>query len=104
MGGGNDGFLFDEINIASVVTSINSKNNNLIGIYPNPTEADLYIQGLDNTANLQINIINTLGQKVISESFSNSSTVKLDLNISPGIYFVEIVSADSYIIKEFVKK
>ena len=39
MGGGNDGFLFDEINIAAVVTSAHELSKNEYNLFPNPTRS-----------------------------------------------------------------
>lgn len=84
---------------ASLVTDVNgdlSSASNIM-IFPNPTRdiATVAFQGLENSE-LQIKVINLLGEMVISERFTSSSNLDYyNLNVSKlnsGIYNVLLIS------------
>ncbi|HRG59137.1 MAG TPA: T9SS type A sorting domain-containing protein [Bacteroidia bacterium] len=104
LAGGNDGFMFDEIAIGPVVTSTNKIVKNDIHIFPNPTENDLYISGLNAFSNTICNVKNSLGQIVFTNSFNSAQNIKINPEIQAGIYFIELINNNEVIIKEFVKK
>jgi len=59
-------------------------------LYPNPTKGNLYIRGM-LPGKKQIQIHNSLGQKVFSETIETEEEVFLNLNeLTVGIYFLEI--------------
>ena len=84
---------------ASLVTDVNGdlSSASKIMIFPNPTRdiATVAFQGLENSE-LQIKVINLLGEMVISERFTSSSNLDYyNLNVSKlnsGIYNVLLIS------------
>jgi hypothetical protein len=75
-----------------------------IKIYPNPVSNSLIIEA-PFTGNLQLKVINNLGQLVLKQN-QNTSSIILDVsNLSKGLYFLNITSeaGNSQTIK-FIKK
>lgn len=72
----------------SIVSGINEIGENLIQFYPNPAKNTLNIL-VDVNKLIHVNIINTLGERVLSSTFNNSTIVDLS-SLNNGIYFVEI--------------
>jgi len=76
---------------------VNSAEENAISFYPNPAENDGYIKFFNNqnSVNANIEVVNMLGQVIISQSISNLSAGKnvMSVNLSglsKGIYIVKI--------------
>ena len=59
-------------------------------VYPNPTSGHLKINFGDEIGTGTITVINTLGQQVYSQSISNTDKAELNLNLTSGLYFLEI--------------
>ena len=59
-------------------------------VYPNPTSGHLNINFGDEIGSGTITVINTLGQQVYSQSISNTDKAELNLNLTSGLYFLEI--------------
>ena len=76
-----------------------------ISIYPNPVSDHFFIQGLPlETTNLEIRVINNLGQTVIQQSVDNlsgASEIRIDaLNtLLPGLYIVHLRISDHILTK-----
>jgi hypothetical protein len=104
MGGGNDGFLFDEINIGAVVTSSKELNTNAFQMFPNPTNDVLNIANSVSDQPFTVNITNTLGQIVMSQTYPPLRTIKLNLEMEAGIYFVEVLNGSHREVKQLIKK
>jgi hypothetical protein len=104
LGGGNDGFLFDEINIAAVVTNAHELSKNEFNVFPNPTNGKLSISRANDKSTVKINVLNNLGQNVYANSFAPYLPINLDLNLDAGIYFVEFLSNNSNVVKQIVIK
>ncbi len=63
-----------------------------ISIYPNPTNGDFSIDLGRNIEQLEIHISDVSGKIVFAKSYENSQEVTLNLNESPGLYFVTILA------------
>jgi arabinogalactan endo-1,4-beta-galactosidase len=74
-----------------------------INIYPNPsTDGNLFIEFNGLTGNTTIKILNLSGQ-VFREITVNQEKVKLsNLNLMPGIYFIQIDNLFQKVVKTFV--
>ena len=72
-------------------------SNNQMLIYPNPFTNELTISG----ANGHIQIINILGQVVLTTAISELETITTE-NFTPGIYFVRIIN-DKNMIEKTIK-
>jgi hypothetical protein len=79
-------------------------NNNLFSIYPNPANDILNVELGDVNENSTIQIINALGEVVLSEVvLSNSTTLKTN-NLTSGVYFIKVESKNGSAIKKFIKQ
>ena len=73
-----------------------AERDNLIkSVYPNPAQNQVNIDlNMEQNENVEVSIINTVGQVVINKQFGNmngANTLSIDLeNMSQGIYFVKI--------------
>ena len=69
--------------------------NDLLSVYPNPTNGKLTINFTNEIKKAEISVLNITGEKVRMIS-CNSSTTVLDLSdITKGIYFLKINSGDN---------
>lgn len=79
--------------------------DNLIAIYPNPTEGTLHINLNKTFTNVNINVVNILGQNILSVYHKTVSNTKLQLEGNSGIYFVKIKGDNNLnIIKKIIKQ
>jgi len=88
-----------EVSICSKIKDINAP---AFTIVPNPAQNDIIISAgvIFNT----VEVINFLGQTVISQT-NDAQTVKLDIsNLTNGVYFVRIASANGTNVQKFVKQ
>ena len=93
----------NEVNTVVVKSKSNIKNNRTIGLennlenkttdfyfYPNPAKDIIVLNTKANNKETQIELINTLGQKVIVLKSKNDVT-EIDLsNIAPGAYIIKV--------------
>jgi len=71
-------------------------------IFPNPANNDITIKS--TTPFNKVEIVNFLGQTVISQN-NNGETTKIDVsNLNGGIYFVRIITETATSVQKFVKK
>ena len=90
--------------VFTIIDNINQPNLNLISIYPNPVENHLMIE--NNQANLfnRIEIYNTIGQSVISQTITHDNLQKIDVTSLPkGIYILHLSGASETVSYKFVK-
>ena len=78
------------------VSGINEiENNSSLSVYPNPTGGNFQINySSSEKTKLQLNIIDSKGKTVYTETFQGDYNKAIDLGTkAKGVYFVEIVSA-----------
>lgn len=76
-------------------TNIQSHGNmQNIEIYPNPSTGSFTVKGDFKNANLTCNVYNILGTLVHSEKVNNSKELKLNLDLTNGVYFIKIEDKD----------
>lgn len=75
----------------SACTSINNiVSDNAITIYPNPNNGVFMISTSANIENLNITVINALGQTVKTQTIKNSNQTTIDMNMeSKGVYYLK---------------
>lgn len=79
-----------------------SSTGNSVKVYPNPTNADITIE-LSNSLNRTIQLIDITGRVVIS-TVPTSEKVSLNLsNVSNGVYYLKVKSAESVKVVKVVK-
>lgn len=97
--------FIDDINISSV-TGINEDNlDNMISVFPNPTNGMLNINlGFSEAGDVQVRIFNTLGEQVALIKENNSvGNYSFDLSDKTnGIYFVEVSTAYGKITRKVI--
>jgi hypothetical protein len=92
----------DEIILSNTtVLGINKfKKNNSIAVYPNPTKNSWNFTS-DNTDISSVKITNVLGQTVLSRNSSSNNVTIATSALSKGMYFAEITSGDSVLIRMY---
>lgn len=85
-------------------TSIsNSKNENILKVYPNPT-SDLLTIEFNKANSSQFTILNTAGQLIESAELTVPHT-KIDISgLAAGVYYVMIQGAENMYIRKIVKQ
>ena len=94
-------FCLDDIEIAPIASINDSKFENTINIYPNPTTNFISIANIDK-AIITINDIN--GKEIlVKNNYSSNEKISLE-NIDKGVYFVKIKSNNKIAVKKLVVK
>jgi len=95
----------DEFNITvNQEVNINNLINSEIKIYPNPTSENLNID-LTNYKNVNLEIVNTLGQIIFTEKNISNELKNINLsNFAKGIYFINIQTDNKVYTKKFILK
>ncbi len=91
----------------SNTTNIKTQNKNqlTISVFPNPAN-DFVNVTVDNSNNeqLQISLLNTLGQVIIIEESKLATTTLKTGKLGTGVYFIKVDSKTNSAIKKFVKQ
>ncbi|MBN2635075.1 MAG: T9SS type A sorting domain-containing protein [Prolixibacteraceae bacterium] len=61
-------------------------------LYPNPTSGLVFIKTPISDKDIEITVCNLNGQMIYNKSYTNTSNISLDLEMSKGFYFVNIKS------------
>ena len=88
-------------NVISSVGNINS--NNLLFIYPNPSQGNISIK-LGDKKDVSIKVFTIKGQLVYSEYNINSSIHNFHLDGMQGLYILELISKDEIQVYKIIKK
>ncbi len=98
----------EDYKINIVAFSSVEENENSIGLNINQMDKNTFNITLDNIDNQKVKLVvsNTLGQQIVSDSFSSSSSYNLKLNdLADGYYLIHVFNDDfSKIAKVFVRK
>ncbi|MBN2776437.1 MAG: BspA family leucine-rich repeat surface protein, partial [Bacteroidales bacterium] len=79
-----------------------SLNGIKISVYPNPVLNDLVITAENNTSKINFQIINAIGQTVLTGSFVHEKAMPTN-NLKPGVYFVRLENKKLFEFKKVVK-
>ena len=60
--------------------------------YPNPTSGLLTINNTDEYSKLTISVVNTTGQLISEFVMENATTMEINIDETPGIYFVKAIN------------
>lgn len=99
-----DWYVIEVLAAGSCNAGINENDNASISLFPNPTESNLTLEGLNGNSN-NITVVNMNGQ--LMTSHTNITTNSFEMNVSnldSGIYFVKIDSDNSSETIRFMKK
>jgi len=105
----------NEVNTVVVKSKSNIKNNRTVDLgnklenkttefnfYPNPAKDAIVLNTKANNKEIQIELINTLGQKVIVLK-SKNDVIEIDLsNIAPGAYIIKVTQEDGTSTKKLI--
>jgi len=87
------------------LTSINSYENEVIDIFPNPVDNVVNIKGLNDDSVIDITVLNLVGQLVYEQRFDHAKSLEIDLSeLSAGTYFIVLKRNSSLISKKLIKK
>ncbi len=85
------------------ISNIQSNKNNIL-IYPNPTNDKFIIQIENQNVSYNLEILNTIGQVVLTKKIINSiEQVDLSGQVA-GVYFVKLQSENSMIVRKIIKQ
>lgn len=70
-----------------------------VKVYPNPTSRGVHISGINNPASVEVFAVD--GRKVYTENISGGNSY-LNINVSPGMYLLNIVSEERTIVKKII--
>jgi hypothetical protein len=84
----------------SLPLSIDENTLTPLKIFPNPTENNIQILGLKNSA--KIDVFSSLGRLLSTTTISSDGL--LDLDVVSGIYFIKIVSENKSVVKKLIVK
>ncbi len=99
---GNSVLNVDNLNFDNLITGISDVNEtNPVFIYPNPSNGNFTLDSKINKG--EIEIYNSIGKKIFSETISLSSKKEINLtNISSGTYFMKVYDGEKYYIKKLI--
>lgn len=88
------------------LSNLNNSISDNILIYPNPASEFINIETRQIESDLNIELINELGQIVKTDYLIQGDiSINIDINsVSSGLYFLKISNNDGFIIKKIIKK
>jgi hypothetical protein len=86
--------------IATVTTATSPELMRAVTVYPNPSTSGVFnlaINGANAQKGLEVEVVNTLGQRVYAGTARDNFTTTLDLsNLANGLYHLKIKNGDEY--------
>lgn len=96
-----------DTSICYTVTTVNIDELNLndqISIYPNPMNQHTTIDLGKVYEEVEIQIVNQLGQVVVNQKFESTEHINIELTEDRGVYFFIIQTQDSRVVRKVIKK
>lgn len=87
-----------------VVTGLAPLSKNTINLYPNPANESVQLSGFSSNGNVQVNVYNSVGQRVIAQQVtaSNANVISVETaQLAAGFYTLELVTNDSKLTHKF---
>jgi hypothetical protein len=100
----NDSLLYHNPNVSSCYTSVGSPSltkSNSVQIFPNPTKDKIYFSNLSSIN--RVCLYNNLGQLQLTKLYQNNEGIDVS-NLSKGMYFYTITTAQKSMSGKFVKE
>ncbi|MCK4345183.1 MAG: T9SS type A sorting domain-containing protein, partial [Bacteroidales bacterium] len=104
-----DGFAFDSIKIysdASVNIPVNTQENNLIQVFPNPNKGIFFINArFEKETRIRLELVNPQGQIVFNLEPKTGKQFREELNVShlpAGIYYLKMTHEETVVVKKIV--
>ena len=85
-------------------SGIEDNESQNIVVFPNPVENELTVSILNFDSGVELNIVDSRGRLVISQKMTDSQISINTSTLTPGIYFIRIISNKEVSYTEFVKK
>ncbi|WP_425531642.1 T9SS type A sorting domain-containing protein [Draconibacterium aestuarii] len=68
--------------------------DNSVSVYPNPSNGKIYVN-LESLSSASVRVFNEFGKQVYHDFDITDNIYQIDLKVSSGFYYVEIIS-DNY--------
>ena len=102
--GNNDGVINFYKNTTITSSSTSEKFETAISLFPNPTTGAFWLDLNANYSDVSIRIINAVGQVVLTENHNEIQRIAFDIDLSKGIYFLEVKSGKQLSMMKFIKE
>lgn len=90
---------------AVIVSNTQNQNWNAgLKYYPNPVNDQLNIELGKVYNDLQLSIYSVDGKAVLTQNYTQTEQIGLDLNIPNGVYFVELKNAEEFVVFKILKE
>ena len=101
----NQGNIYiDDLSISTVLATTSAVLLRAVTVFPNPSTNglfDLDIHGANAKGSLDVQVVNTLGQRVYTGSARDNYTNRLDLSaLAPGIYHLLVRDGDDFVTRQ----
>jgi hypothetical protein len=77
-----------------IYTGIEENSLSKLSFYPNPTTSPLNIDLGEALSNIKVTLTNSLGQVLLSENYTSTSFINLNIDAPTGIYFLQLETAN----------
>jgi hypothetical protein len=99
---GEKTYYFDNVNYGTPLLNNTEFTVSNFSLYPNPVKNVLNISSEAEIK--EVNIYNTLGQLVVSQSQSSNSVALSTESLSKGVYIIAVHIQNEIIRKQFIKE
>jgi PKD repeat protein len=96
------GFNINVVSPSAIGIEENKLSN--LSIYPNPTTGNINIDLGEIKQDIKATLTNNLGQVILSENYSSTNIINLDINAQRGIYFLQLEVDGEIITKKIIKE
>ncbi len=98
----NSSVITQSVSICAGISGFNSKSQNYLNVYPNPSIGKLFIEVSNVLENTEIIITSVVGKTIMAEKIktngSSSLSTELDISeLSCGIYFLNLIGSNNLI-------
>ena len=94
-------FTIDDIKALSIGVGVNEKGIEPLRLYPNPVVDGFQVNGIENTA--VVNILDINGKLLSSKEVTNHAFISVN-DLSKGIYVVKITTGQDSYTQKIIKK
>jgi hypothetical protein len=88
----------------SITTDIIENSFSELSIFPNPTIGKVNINLGEEKQDISLILTNSLGQVVLTDNYTSTSYISIDINAPNGIYFLYLESNGEVVTKKIVKE
>jgi len=97
--------IFDaSISYESLITGIEEIHSYDLLLYPNPAKEELTVKVSCLTKNLNISIINLIGQELLRQPIDSYSTLINITNFTPGVYYIKLTDGKITKVKKITRE